>query len=670
MALRSLLFSSDAGIAEPVCHALADLGVEAEYCAEAVPAVQKVTQTLFQIVIIDWDNQPEAGLLLQAARERKANERPLTLAIVSSDPAVPKALQAGANSILRKPLMINQVKETLSTACALLRAKANAAATGAGAASSSVVILPPVAPTTPASSGNEKALRAGEFLNTPSSMPGTQIETDSQVPSEQDETPEPVDPLKDLETVAAQFSQRRPEPVSGPPSDSDEPRGLEWYLKKKGIARQAQPQAPAPKPAAAPDKPQLLGFDQTPSESAQSSSVQSSSVHSSEDAKESSEQKECEQQAEGKLFAHMAGESETEKEEKNSRPAFRLGKGAIIGALTLAACAIVATPQAPWHPQVQKLWKHGQLSLHAWLNPQPVTTAPAPAAHESFQRAGDEYKLPVVENIPDATTDPSQIQVVPMVDPTAKKPSNGAADPNAAPADGTGTTPADQTTQPGAQPAQTPVQPNVQVQENPAPQSSQPAGTGAAASSPSGTVATPANTSSQAPSTTTPAQAPAPSAETPRAQAITTVTPIPLQPAAPRNAPQYVAANTHVPSSLKSDMTSMTPEASGNKPIEAAMPSIEPVAVSEAAERALLADQPAIAYPANAKGQQGTVILQVLIGRDGSVQDAKFQQGSLAFAKAAIDGVKLWKFKPYTMNGRPVSVAATMTLIFKPGAVR
>jgi protein TonB len=113
----------------------------------------------------------------------------------------------------------------------------------------------------------------------------------------------------------------------------------------------------------------------------------------------------------------------------------------------------------------------------------------------------------------------------------------------------------------------------------------------------------------------------------------------------------------------------MTPDASGNRAPETAMASIEPVAVSETAERALLTDQPAIAYPQNAKGQ-ATVILQVLIGRDGSVQDAKFMQGSLAFARPAIDGVKQWKFKPYSMNGRPVSVQTLMTLTFKASRVQ
>jgi protein TonB len=109
----------------------------------------------------------------------------------------------------------------------------------------------------------------------------------------------------------------------------------------------------------------------------------------------------------------------------------------------------------------------------------------------------------------------------------------------------------------------------------------------------------------------------------------------------------------------------MTPDASGNKSPESAMQSIEPVSVTEAAERSLLTDQQAIAYPSNAKGQ-ATVVLQVLIGRDGTVQDAKFLQGSLAFARAAIDGVKQWKFKPYSMNGRAVSVQTQLTMSFKP----
>jgi protein TonB len=305
---------------------------------------------------------------------------------------------------------------------------------------------------------------------------------------------------------------------------------------------------------------------------------------------------------------------------------------------------VVAAPQAPWHPQVRVAWAHGQRVVHGWLNPQLVTTPQAPTSHESFGRAGDEYKLPVAETIPDATTDPSQIRVTPVVDPTAKKPNDPAGNPNPTTGqpDGAAANPGDPFQAPNGQP---------QGQGNPVPENqppqAQPAGSPAPAAAP------PAPAATQTPA----AMPPTPTTISPGAVTYTPTTP--REPVS--------AQNSAIPSSLKSQMASMTPDASGNKAPEAAMSSIEPVKVAEAAERELLVEQPAVGYPASARGQQGTVILQVLIGRDGSVQDAKFLQGSLAFARAAIDGVRLWRFKPYTMNGRPVSVQVPMTISFKPG---
>ena len=100
------------------------------------------------------------------------------------------------------------------------------------------------------------------------------------------------------------------------------------------------------------------------------------------------------------------------------------------------------------------------------------------------------------------------------------------------------------------------------------------------------------------------------------------------------------------------------------------MSSIEPVKLPEAAARELLSQSVDPDYPAAAKasGQRGSVVLQVTIGRDGAVQDAKFLQGSLMFARSAIDAVRQWHFKPYSMNGHPVSVQSVITLNFKPPA--
>ena len=178
MALCCLLFTSDEGTAAPIRQALSDLGVEVEHCPDAVATVEKVTHQNYQLVIIDWDRQPEAGLLLTAARERRAVERPLTLAIVSNDLSVPQALQAGANSILRRPILFNQVKDTLTTARDLLRSKQDSAATAAQAAAAAASAS--AASSFPAMDrGQEKTLRAGEFLQSAPPAPGGQFVTES-----------------------------------------------------------------------------------------------------------------------------------------------------------------------------------------------------------------------------------------------------------------------------------------------------------------------------------------------------------------------------------------------------------------------------------------------------------------------------------------------------------
>ena len=646
MALRCLLFSSDEGTAEPIRQVLAGLGVEGEHCSEGVAAVEKVTHQNFQIVIIDWDKQPDAGLLLTTARERKAAERPLTLAIVSDDLSVPKALQAGANSILRKPILVNQVRDTLTTARDLLRAKQESAAAAAQAAAAGVSAGSST--TLPASreQREEEPLRAREFLQSPSS-PGTHFVPKSHAP-EFVSALEPVNSPRDSEPVAASVAEKpaRPSPAPASPLPPDGPRGLEWYLKTRaGTSTTIPADAQAPP---VPAKPELLGFDQTPSRSAAPANSDDVARGIVPEPKPS-EPGIQDRKKEAELFAYMAGE--TSESEEVSRPKSRLGKGAIIGALVLAGCAILAAPQAPWHSKMRGMWARGQQAMHGWLNPQLVTPTQAPVAHEDFGRAGDEYKLPVGENIPDATTDPSQIQVVPVIDPTAKKTNNDTPNPD----------------QPAAQPdgagATTNGQPPTSAVQVPEKQLS-PSETVPPASGPASAGSSPSSGSTVVPAAVAPARSDSPATTAPTSSSVPSV---PAQPVPPKNRPPHDASSPgNVPSSLKSQLASMAPDASGNKAPEAAMPSIEPVAVSEATERALLTEQPALAYPASARGQQGTVILQVLIGRDGTVQDAKFLQGSLAFARAAIDGVKQWKFKPYTMNGRAVSVQTLLTMTFKP----
>lgn len=632
MTLRCFLFSSDEETAGILRQILSNIGIEGELCPNAVTAAERITNQPFQIVVIDWDQQPEAGLLLSTAQERKAAERPLTLAIVSNDLDAPKALHAGANSLLRKPIVPNQARDTLTTARDLLAGKQGVSPAIAPATQ----VAAPIPKSSAIPDQNTVAPGFGEPLQTAAVSPAESPETEASLPQLPDEfAVQALRPAKELGLMAPTVVE--PEEVSAPASKLSGTRGLEWYLKHKIAAGTGANSAAAPATArispVAPEKPDLVGYDRARSDSnAAGTGEQSRTENVAAKPPLKVESSARDQRKEAELFAYIQGDK------PRSSHTFQFPKRALVPALFLAAIAIVAAPQAPWHTGLQGSFRSANHALHLWLNPQPTTPAQAPAAHETFTRAGDEYKLPVAEQIPDATTDPSQIQVVPVTDPTIKKanPEGGnTMDPSAIPVERSSASTEPSADTPATQgsdvqpanpdpfrPNQNPAQPTVSVIETPA--------------------ISHINTAA--------------------ANTLPRVKPAPTQPSEPR----VVAPSGTIPPSLKSQLAPSNQSVVSNKPLEAAAPAIEPVEVTENAERALIADSPAPVYPNNGKGQQGTVVLQVLVGRDGTVVDTKFMQGSLLFARNAIETVKQWKFKPYVLNGRPVSVQTQLTIRFKP----
>src|SRR5262245_23166412 len=116
MALRALLFSSDGTSTSTLCQVLTELGIEAEICPEMLVAVQRISQESYDAILVDWDQESDAIPLLKAAREQKTTSQALNLALVQNDKDLPRALQHGANSAIRKPIDPRQAKDTLSTA--------------------------------------------------------------------------------------------------------------------------------------------------------------------------------------------------------------------------------------------------------------------------------------------------------------------------------------------------------------------------------------------------------------------------------------------------------------------------------------------------------------------------------------------------------------------------
>lgn len=61
---------------------------------------------------------------------------------------------------------------------------------------------------------------------------------------------------------------------------------------------------------------------------------------------------------------------------------------------------------------------------------------------------------------------------------------------------------------------------------------------------------------------------------------------------------------------------------------------------------------------------QGTVLLDVLMSRNGAIQKVQLISGDPLLAEAAIAAVRQWRFKPHFVNGRSVETETTVTLRF------
>lgn len=74
-------------------------------------------------------------------------------------------------------------------------------------------------------------------------------------------------------------------------------------------------------------------------------------------------------------------------------------------------------------------------------------------------------------------------------------------------------------------------------------------------------------------------------------------------------------------------------------------------------------DYPAAARPGKL---QGVIVLDVIVGRDGSVADVHALNGPEILAQSAMDAMRWWRFEPYRVDGQAVVVETTVAMEFKP----
>ncbi len=92
------------------------------------------------------------------------------------------------------------------------------------------------------------------------------------------------------------------------------------------------------------------------------------------------------------------------------------------------------------------------------------------------------------------------------------------------------------------------------------------------------------------------------------------------------------------------------------------------IRVSSGVAQGQLVHQVNPVYPPQAKvaGIGGTVVLQAVVNKDGTVQNVKALKGPPIFIQSAVDAVKQWRYKPFAINGEASEAEVEINLKFAP----
>jgi protein TonB len=156
MGYQALLFCPDEKLAKVVSQVFSELDFTVEPVHEPFAAVKKLMAQRYDAIVVDCENEQNASLLFKSARNSSFNQSSLAIALVLGQAGVAKAYRIGANLVLTKPINVEQAKGTLRVARGLLRKNSDAAA---AATASTPTPAPPKPAPAPVSSSQQPPAR-------------------------------------------------------------------------------------------------------------------------------------------------------------------------------------------------------------------------------------------------------------------------------------------------------------------------------------------------------------------------------------------------------------------------------------------------------------------------------------------------------------------------------
>jgi TonB family protein len=629
MGYQALLFCPDEKTARTVTQVLSELDFTVIPCTEPFGAVKKLMAEHFDAVVVDCDNEQNATLLFKSARNTPNNQSALAVAVVEGQAGVAKAFRIGANLVLTKPINVEQSKGTLRVARGLLRkneaGKPTAPATGAA-------VKPAAAAPVPAKPAPPKPAPQA---------PNTRVATSRPAPPVA-----PVAPLVKAATASIPTPKPAPPPtvVASVPSDSTDADAEILEVDEQTIAPSIA--KPTIKVEAATSHSGVLAstpsLGLSPANSAGFGSGAASAPAPAREPKPSVS-------TEDKPSAAVS--------EPDSKPVkvADLGENAPPIDGTSAAAAATA-PSFTFGGNVSSsVGSAGGGSKKAllavltvllglaggyavWMQWVSSSGAATPFTHV----AAPPVTRPVVPHVA-----PNSAPVVPSAAPSAATSSTQAPAPDSANAPPQGAV--EQTSS------------DTQIRDT---QTRDTQSRASAESAPVHPGKVSAKTDSAKPAASAPSADKTAAAKA-VAQPIVIKNDLSQKPAA-KPAPTSDAPAPSMSSIAPADNGGSLPNLMGGQS-SAPTPVLQMLNISQGVSQGLLVKKTQPIYPANALRMhvEGTVELMATVSKNGNIAAVKILSGDPQLARAAVDAVKQWKYKPYLLNGDPVEIQTQVTMNFK-----
>jgi CheY-like chemotaxis protein len=119
--LHVLVLTADAELRDTFATLFHELGIEAHTSSGSRGAAEKLSQTKYEGVLLDFDTVADARPVLTQVKESRSNKNAIVLAVATERSQAERVLRDQAHFLLQRPIDSAAIRRTLHTASDLMR---------------------------------------------------------------------------------------------------------------------------------------------------------------------------------------------------------------------------------------------------------------------------------------------------------------------------------------------------------------------------------------------------------------------------------------------------------------------------------------------------------------------------------------------------------------------